>query len=373
MNMFLQSKEINREISEIVEIFIELIKKNNLGEVNNTQINVFTELCIDSEIPYDQIAQKINKSDGTVRAVARDIYAILNKAINIEGSIGKRNFKSLAIPALLKYRKPQTKLNSKNSQVKLAKSNQKTHSTPPNNGLYVKRINEDQCIEIISNPAGLIKIQGLEKSGKSLLIQSILRQLRDSTHGVTINLALAGDRNLDDLDRFCLWLCRFTTKKLGIELPSDSEWEYLWDEDLGGKSNAEMYFNEYLLKAIDRPLILAFDNLRYLFRHEKVAQEVLQLFRFWNDPANNIDTEIGKKLRLILSYRENIVSLEGEGSPLNIGFNIRLNEFNIEEIIQLSSKYGLSWKEEDAQNLLEKTNGKVNLVDSFFKQLVEKN
>jgi hypothetical protein len=52
-----------------------------------------------------------------------------------------------------------------------------------------------------------------------------------------------------------------------------------WDEDIGIKMSWTIYFEEYILREIKQPLVLAFDEVHRVFEHPKVAEDFLPLIR----------------------------------------------------------------------------------------------
>jgi Cdc6-like AAA superfamily ATPase len=59
-------------------------------------------------------------------------------------------------------------------------------------------------------------------------------------------------------------------------------------------------FCNHILKQIDTPLVLAFDEVNYIFEHPQVAKDVLPLFRSWYEEGKR--ERIWEKLRLIIVH-----------------------------------------------------------------------
>ena len=79
-----------------------------------------------------------------------------------------------------------------------------------------------------------------------------------------------------------------------------SQIDRYWDRDLGSKISCTTYFQEYILQKLDRPLILALDEVDRLFEFPDIGSEFLPLLHFWHEEANNFP--IWQQLRLILVH-----------------------------------------------------------------------
>ncbi|GAB1543848.1 hypothetical protein NUACC21_65240 [Scytonema sp. NUACC21] len=163
---------------------------------------------------------------------------------------------------------------------------------------------------------------------------------------------------LSDLNQLLRWLCANIARQLQRQPMLD---EY-WDEDLGSKISCTLYFEEYLLKSINTPLILALDEVNYIFEYPQVAKDFLSLLRSWYEEAKRLP--VWQKLRLLVVHSTDIyVPLELNQSPFNVGLPIQLDIFTQEEVQQLAQRYGLNWTDgEEARQLIVMVGGHPALV-----------
>ena len=225
---------------------------------------------------------------------------------------------------------------------------------------YIKRPPvEEQAYEEIEKPGALLRIKAPHEMGKTSLLLRILDYAScQGYHTVILNLQQIDEAILNDLNRFLRWLCANVTHQLKLESRLDD----YWDKDMGGKISCTLYFQDYLLEQINKPLVLALDEVNQIFEHSQVAKDVLPLFRSWYEEAKRVP--IWQKLRLIVVHSTEIyVPLQLKQSPFNVGLPIQLDSFSLEQVHQLAQCYGIKWKDEQAaQQLWDLVGGHPSLI-----------
>ena len=233
-------------------------------------------------------------------------------------------------------------------------------SVPLDSPFYLERsFLEEQVYQEIGKPGALIRIKAPREMGKTSLLLRILDYAnRQGYYTISLNLEQVERAVLSDLNQLLRWLCANIARQLQRQPMLD---EY-WDEDLGSKISCTLYFQEYLLESINTPLILALDEVNYIFEHPQVAKDFLPLLRSWYEEAKRLP--IWQKLRLLVVHSTDIyVPLELNQSPFNVGLPIQLDIFSQEEVQQLGQRYGLNWTDgEGARQLMAMVGGHPALV-----------
>jgi hypothetical protein len=216
---------------------------------------------------------------------------------------------------------------------------------PLDSVFYIDRpILESLCYEAIQQPGASVNIRAPKQMGKTSLMARILaysETLGDRT--VSVNLQLANDEILQNLDRFLQWFCARVSKQLDLPNKIAS----FWDNSLGSKSNATDYFQDVILTNLDRgvssrengPLVIAIDELNQLFAYPDVAREFLLLLRTWSEQAKKGDADINSwhKLRLVTVHSTEILMPPSiDPSLLNTGLVIELPEFTSAQVQDLA-------------------------------------
>ena len=234
---------------------------------------------------------------------------------------------------------------------------------------YVERPPVEQlCLETVSQAGSLLRIKSAKGMGKTLLVDRILSQV-DKREYKTVSLSFlqASKGILGDLDRLLSWFALIISKKLGLAALFQEKWQ----EGLGLYS-CTAYFEDHLLKKLDKPLILVLEEIDSLFTYTSVADDFLSLFRLWHEEAKNNNT--WQKLHLIITYStENYVLVDLNKSPLNVvGTEILLPDFTLEQVLTLANKYQANLGKDELQKIINLVGGHPYLIQKAIYGITQK-
>ncbi len=228
-------------------------------------------------------------------------------------------------------------------------------AVPLGSPFYLERAPlEAQIEQEIRKPGALVRIKAPREMGKtSLLLRILDAAKRLDYRTVSLNLEQVDQAILNDLNQFLRWLCANVARQLQLKPRLDA----YWDEDLGSKISCTSYFQDYLLKEISAPIVLALDEVNQVFEHPQVAKDFLPLLRSWYEEAKTLP--IWQKLRIIVVHSTEIyVPLDLNQSPFNVGLPVQLNGFSQEEVQQLAQCYGLDWSDgKEVRQLMDMVGG----------------
>ena len=228
---------------------------------------------------------------------------------------------------------------------------------------------EQQLYQAIRKPGALVRIKAPREMGKTSLLLRVLDYSQKLGYcTVSLNLEQVDQVILDDLNQFLRWLCANTARQLKLQPGLDK----YWDKDLGSKTSCTSYFEDYLLEEIDKPIILAIDEMNHIFEHPQIVKDFLPLLRSWYEEAKT--NPAWQKLRLIVVHSTEIyVPLQLNQSPFNVGLPIKLSLFTEEEVEKLAGSYGINWKDTtSSQRLMEMIDGHPALTQIFLYHLSRK-
>ncbi|HEY9600831.1 MAG TPA: AAA-like domain-containing protein [Allocoleopsis sp.] len=243
---------------------------------------------------------------------------------------------------------------------------------PLDSPFYVERAPiESNCYETVFKPGSLLRIKAPKLMGKTSLLSRIFAvAAQQGARTVELNLLLANNAVLTDLDKFLRWFCASVGRQLKLENQLDNYWD---TELLSSNSNCTAYFEEYLLPQINGSLVLGLDDVDRIFPYPEIAPDFFGLLRLWHEKAKNLD--IWKRLRLIVVHSTEVyIDLDNYRSPFNVGVPVELPEFTPQQVQDLAGRYGLDWndKKVGAQGfapLLEMVGGHPYLVQQALYQL----
>ena len=98
-----------------------------------------------------------------------------------------------------------------------------------------------------------------------------------------------------------------------------------WDTDiLGSNDNCTVYFEEYLLPEISKPLVIGLDDVDRIFSYPEVVGDFFGMLRNWHERGKI--SKIWKDLRLIIAHStECYIPLDLNQSPFNAGIPDQFN------------------------------------------------
>ncbi|AFY77765.1 hypothetical protein Ple7327_2467 [Pleurocapsa sp. PCC 7327] len=242
--------------------------------------------------------------------------------------------------------------------------------------IYIQRppIESDCCQEIVK-PGALIRIKAPEKMGKTSLLKGILAYAETCGYRkVYLNLRAAEGAMFASLDKFLRWFCANISRELGLKPMLDD----YWDEELfGSLVSCQAYFQSYLLEQLNSPLALGLDNVDRIFEYPDIARDFLPMLRYWHEEANNLP--IWQNLRLVIANSTEVyIKLDANQSPFNVGRQVKLPGFNLEQVQLLAKHYGLDWTEDVemqkfASALIEMVDGHPYLIRLALDALCHQN
>ncbi|WP_353929447.1 AAA-like domain-containing protein [Okeanomitos corallinicola TIOX110] len=211
---------------------------------------------------------------------------------------------------------------------------------PLDSPLYIERLPIEELIyREVMQPGCIVRIQSPRQMGKTSLILRLLAFA--STQGYrTVNLSFTyiDYHCLTNLNKLLRCICCQIATKLGIEPNIDDYWR----EEIGYKLTCSFYLQEYILKQVNRPIVLVLSEVDHFFEYPHIAQEFFALLYSWCEEARQ--NYLWQKLRLVVAYStEQFVSLNINHSPLNIGLPIQLKDFTQEQVEELARRYQLQW------------------------------
>ncbi|MDJ0697662.1 AAA-like domain-containing protein [Mastigocoleus sp. MO_188.B34] len=224
---------------------------------------------------------------------------------------------------------------------------------------YVERSPiEERCYENIVKPGSLIRIKAPRQMGKTSLMARILHKASQADClTVPLTFQLADSKVFQDLDKLLRWFCAVVGRRLKV---SNKLKDY-WDDIFGSKDNCTVYFEDYLLKEINQPLVLGLDEVDRVFEHSEIAADFFGLLRAWHEQSKS--TDIWKKLRLVVVHSTEVyIPMNMHQSPFNVGLPVELREFNCEQILDLARRHGLNWDSIQVNKLTNMVGGHPYLV-----------
>ncbi|MEG3956548.1 AAA-like domain-containing protein [Microcoleus sp. herbarium2] len=316
---------------------------------------------------YTSIASTSHYGEHYLRNIASGLWQTLSQIL--EKPMSKSNFRSSLESRSLTAEERELIEESISSQCLATLLEYPGSPVPLGSPFYIHHpLIEELAYQEIVKPGSVLRIKAPRKMGKSSLLLRILDRANSlGCRTVSLDFQQAEDSVLGNLDKFLRWFCANISRYL--ELPPLLD-DY-WDEDMGSKVSCTIYLQQYVLAEIDRPLVLALNEVNRIFEYPKVAREVLPLLRSWHEEAKRIKT-LGKLRLIVLHSTEIYIPLKLSESPFNVGLPLQLPYFTEEQILALAQRHGLDWTDSlDAERLMAMVGGHPYLVRLAFYHLCQ--
>lgn len=233
---------------------------------------------------------------------------------------------------------------------------------------YIHRPDIEQvCFKALLHPGSLIRIKSPKLTGKTSLINCVLKRLSiQGMHTLNLSLRMADSQHhFGDIDNFLKWLCFNVEQELSLESQLHRYWNAEW---LGSKVSCTTYFEKYLLTHDDLPVVLCLDDIDLLFSYPHLYEDFFGLLRSWYEKARSRPQ--WEKLRLILSHStEAYIRLTINQSPFNVGIPVDLDHFTPPQVNQLVQQMGLTYSPEAIRPLTTLIGGHPYLLEKALSYL----
>lgn len=229
---------------------------------------------------------------------------------------------------------------------------------PVDSPYYISRLKaEATSYQAMTQPGALIRLKGAHQTGKTSLIAKISQQAQQRGYQpVYISFQLAENAVLQDLDKLLQWFCA----SVGLNLSISPSLDTYWNPIFGSKMSCKLYFEEYLLPTVQKPVVLLLDDIERLFNNTDVADEFFGLLRTCYEEAKT--SQIWQQLKVVIAQTSEVyIPLNINKSPFNVGVAVPLLPFEPSHLQALASAYQLNWSLADVTALCQLLSGQPYL------------
>lgn len=341
--------------------FIEETVYKHSGEpLSDLQKLILREAWEGNQKTYSQIAAEYNYSDKYLQqVVGPKLWQLISNALGQK--VTKSNLKVILTQQLTAQ--DYSNKSSATAEDAAAKNTIEleypTDSVPLGSPFYVIRTpHEPNCYANALKSGALIRIKAPRQMGKTSLMKRILAYAKENgLETVTLNFQQAEKSTLNNLNSLLRWVCANISRQLNI-IPKLDDY---WDEDIGSKMSCTLYMEGHLLEATQTPLIIALEEVSELFDYPSIAQEFFTMLRTWHEYTKAEPN--WRKLRIVMvQSTENYVALPINQSPFNVGIEINLAPFTLQQVQHLIKVHGLDLSTEQLNHLMQLLGGHPYLV-----------
>ena len=237
---------------------------------------------------------------------------------------------------------------------------------------YIQRDDIDKRSQNLLDRQGcLIKIKAPKQMGKTSLINRLFdRATKQGNYIVYYDFSFVDVDTLNNIDSFFYSLSAYIAEEVSDITNKDFSLAN-WNENNSLTTECTKFLKK-ILKEIDRPLVLIFDETDRIFQYESVYQSFAPLLRHWHEKGRT--SQIWNQLKLVLAHStEEYVTLNINQSPFtNVGETINLVDFTPAQVTNLAVKHGIK-DETVVQSLISLVGGHPYLIRLALYHLVREN
>ncbi|MBM5816227.1 MAG: toll/interleukin-1 receptor domain-containing protein, partial [Cyanobacteria bacterium K_Offshore_surface_m2_239] len=227
---------------------------------------------------------------------------------------------------------------------------------------YIERDGDGVARRALERQGVTITIKGPRQMGKSSLLMRVIHQAQAAgREPVYLDLQQFDQEVLMEADRFYPQFCQAIAEALGLPDGTADAWA------TGGGNNqlATRYVQNQVLKPLNRPLLLAMDEVDRLFEAE-YRSDFFAMLRGWhNNRASPVPLFRPWKqldLALVTATEPYHLIANLNQSPFNVGEVIPLDDFSAEQVAELNQRHGAPLAPGPLAQLMELLHGHPYLV-----------
>lgn len=348
--------------------------------LSDLQRVILREFAQDPKKTYEQVGLEYKYSGNYIQRIAAPrLWQLLSKVTgqkvtksNLRSVLERQlaaktdNLSASIYSPLLDFNSSNNTINS--SAIKSPLIDYPTGSVPLDSPFYVQRSQQELlCYQAILQPSSLIQISGPRQIGKTSLLLRVLDYVKsENIQTITLNFKQVDKSILSDVNKLLRWLCACITQKLKLKPHLES----YWNDDMGSKMSCTIYMEDYLLRNIKSPMVLALDEVGELFEYPTIAQEFFELLRTWYEQSKVDKTWHFLRLILVKST-EPYINSSLHQSHFRLGLEVTLPSFTIEQVKDLSDHHGLEISSQQLQQLMQFVHGHPYLIRWMLFHLVK--
>ena len=210
-------------------------------------------------------------------------------------------------------------------------------AVPPDSPFYIERACDSEMRTAVAAGESILLIKGARQMGKTSLQARAAQQARELGWRVGItDFQKLNTAQMAADDVFYKLLAATLARQMKFKYDFAEE----WDDLFGANLNMENFLRE-LLEASDEPLVWCMDEVDKLFT-APFASDFFGLVRSWHNARSTEPGGPWHKLTVVIAYatEAHLFIQDLNQSPFNVGRRFDLENFNLQQLVELNGRYG---------------------------------
>jgi hypothetical protein len=227
----------------------------------------------------------------------------------------------------------------------------------PSDPFYIQREADSIFESALLAQEGTILIKGARQMGKTSLLARVLQHARQNSRVAFTDLQIFNTAQLGSLEQFYYGLA----DRLLADLNIDADLETEWQSQRAPNVNFDLLMRHVIMPA--GPLVWAMDETDRILGMEW-AGEFFGLIRSWHNERSLSRNDGLPRLTIVISYatEAHLFIRDLNQSPFNVGVQVQLRDFNLDEFLQLNSRHGSPLDPQEVEEVYGMIGGQPYLV-----------
>jgi hypothetical protein len=212
-------------------------------------------------------------------------------------------------------------------------------AVPPESPFYARRLCDAELLRAIDAVESILLVKGARQIGKTSLLAQGAAHARAAGRRVAItDFQKFNTAQLASEETFYRLLAATLGRQLGFKYDFASNWDEIFG--FGANLNLESFLRE-LLDTADEPLVWFMDEVDKLFA-APFTSDFFGLVRSWHNSRSTKPTGPWRKLTVVIAYatEAHLFIQDLNQSPFNVGRRLSIEDFDLRQTLDLSTRYG---------------------------------
>jgi DNA-binding winged helix-turn-helix (wHTH) protein len=217
-------------------------------------------------------------------------------------------------------------------------------AVPLDSKFYILRPADNDFHVAIDRKDSIILVKGARQMGKTSLLARGLQRARETGAKVVFtDFQVLSSSDFNSAESLFLTLGNLIAEQLDLDVSPGS----IWRADNSPNVNFERYMRREVLKKA-APLVWGLDEVDRLFNYD-FGSEIFGLFRSWHNMRSLDPTGPWRQLTLAIVYatEAHLFITDVNQSPFNVGTQLQLDDFSLEQVKELNYRYGSPLRDPD--------------------------
>ena len=203
-----------------------------------------------------------------------------------------------------------------------------------NSPFYIQRAGDAIALNALQRQGVTITIKAPRQMGKSSLLARIMGEAKSDQRVIFLDFQMMEKATLQNAESFYRMFCSWVSFELDLE----DQTEHFWKLPLGQVQRTSHYFQKHILPNLNRPLLLAMDEVERMF-DTPFRSDFFSMLRSWHNNRATKPVWRNYNQALVTSTEPYQFIADLNQSPFNVGEVIELRDFSSTQVADLNRRH----------------------------------